>query len=59
MTTEEIVLAEIRKHIGAMSEDSQIRVKCIASTFRNCLELDPEHAGLALALVGAEQAAKS
>lgn len=58
MTPEELTLAEIRQHIGGMPEDSRIRVQCIASTFRNCLQIDPEHAGLALALVGAEQAAK-
>lgn len=58
MTNEELVLNEIRKHIATHSEEAQIRVKCIASTFRNCLEIDPVHAGLALALVGAEQAAK-
>lgn len=57
MTNEELVLREIRKHIETLSNDDQIRIRCIASTFRNCISIDPVNAGLALALVGAEQAA--
>lgn len=58
MTTEQIVLDEIKKHIATLPAESQIKITCIAGTFRNCLSIDPEHAGLAMALVGAEQAAR-
>jgi hypothetical protein len=56
-TPEQQVVHDIKQVIGSMSEDSQTRVTCIASTLRNILKADPQHAGLALALVGAEQAA--
>lgn len=58
MTPEKIVLYEVKEEIAKLPEDSQIRIEAIARTFRNCLEVDPGHAGMAMALVGAEQAAK-
>ena len=59
MTDEEQTLLVIRGTIASLPEDTQIRVKAIAETFRNALKADPDHANLALALVGAEQAAQS
>lgn len=58
MTQNEIVLADVRDEIAKLPEDGRIRVEAIACTFRNCIALDPLHAGMAMALVGAEQAAK-
>lgn len=55
MTTEEIVLAEIRKNIKEMSMDDQIRIECIAGTLRGILKAD-SLSGMAFALVGAEAA---
>lgn len=55
---EEQALREVKEHIAGLPEDSQIRIEAIACTFRDCLGADPFHAGAALALVGAEQAAK-
>jgi hypothetical protein len=59
MTPEKLVLYEVKDEIAKLPQDSQIRIEAIARTFRNCLELDPGHAGMALALVGAEEAAKA
>jgi hypothetical protein len=53
-----LVLADVREEIAKLPEDGRIRVEAIARTFRDCLALDPLHAGMAMALVGAEQAAK-
>jgi hypothetical protein len=58
MTQDEIVLASVRDEIAKLPEDGRIRVEAIACTFRNCIAMDPVHAGMAMALVGAEQAAK-
>lgn len=58
MTPEKIVLYEVKEEIAKLPKDSQVRIEAIARAFRNCLELDPGHASMALALVGAEQAAK-
>ena len=55
---DDIVLAGVREEIARLPEDSRIRVEVIARTFRNCIAADPMHAGMAMALVGAEQAAK-
>lgn len=59
MTDEEQTLLVIRGAIAGMSEDDQIRVKAIAETFRNALKAGGGYAAMALALVGAEQAAQS
>ncbi len=59
LTTEDIVLRQIRLTIRQMSDESQIRVEAIAATLRNILKADPEHATMAFALVGAEQAAST
>ncbi len=59
MNEEEQTLLVIRGTIAGMPEDDQIRVKSIAQTLRNVLEAGGAHAQLALALVGAEQAAQS
>lgn len=56
MTPEKIVLYEIRDAISKLSNDDQIKVQVRASTLRNILS-DGEHAVMAFALVGAEQAA--
>lgn len=58
MTNAEIVLREIRQAIKQMPDDSQVQVQVIAMTLRNILKTDPDHATMAFALVGAEQAAK-
>jgi hypothetical protein len=58
MNIDEQVL-QIRGLIASMSEEDQIRVKAIVATLHNVLEAGGEYAALALALVGAEQAAKS
>lgn len=58
MTDEEQTLLLIRGTIAGMSEDDQIRVKSIAETIRNVLKAGGGHAAMALALVGAEQAAQ-
>jgi hypothetical protein len=58
MSQDELVLASVRDEIAKLPEDGRIRVEAIASTFRNCIALDPLHAGMAMALVGAEQTAK-
>jgi translation initiation factor 1 (eIF-1/SUI1) len=57
MTDEEHTLLMIRGTIAGMSEDDQIRIKAIASTLRNVLATGGNHAQMAFALVGAEQAA--
>ncbi len=57
--TEDIVLRQIRETIKQMSDESQVQVQVIAMTLRNILKTDPEHATLAFALVGAEQAASA
>ena len=58
MTEAEETLVEIKAHIATLSNDAQIRVQVIASTFRACLQADPVHGPLALALVGAEVASQ-
>lgn len=58
MTDEEQTLLVIRGTIAGMPEDDQIRVKAIAATLRNALKAGGSHAELALALVGAELAAR-
>jgi hypothetical protein len=58
MTDEEQTLLLIRGTVAGMPEDDQIKVKAIAETFRNALKAGGGHASLALALVGAEQAAQ-
>lgn len=57
MTPEKIVLYEIRDVISKMSADDQIKVEVRAATIRNIISAD-EHALMAFALVGAEQAAR-
>jgi hypothetical protein len=58
MTQDDLVLASVRDEIAKLPEDGRIRVEAIACTFRNCIAMDPVHAGMAMALVGAEQAVK-
>lgn len=58
MTDDEQTVLLIRGTIAGLPEDDQIRVKAIAETFRNALKAGGGHAALALALVGAEQAAQ-
>jgi hypothetical protein len=58
VTDEEQTLLVIRGTIAGMPEEDQIRVKAIAETFRNALKAGGGHAAMALALVGAEQAAQ-
>jgi hypothetical protein len=58
MTPEELTLAELREFIHQMPEESRMRIAVIVSTFQNCIKLDEKHASLALALVGAEMAAR-
>ena len=57
MTPEKIVLYEIRDAISKLAEGDRIMVEARAMTLRNILK-DDEHAVLAFALVGAEQAAE-
>jgi hypothetical protein len=57
MTPEKLVLYEIRDVIAQLPEDDRIIVESIAMTLRNILK-DNEHASMAYALVGAEEAAK-
>lgn len=57
MTEEQQTVEIIRMAIKALPEDDQIRIKCIAGTFRNILKNEPL-AGMAFALVGAEAAAQ-
>lgn len=56
MTTEEIVLKEVRKNIAEMSNDDQIAIAVRAATLRNIVNAD-QWAPMAFALVGAELAA--
>ena len=56
MTTEQIVLAEIRKNIGELGNEQRIRVGAIAQIIRDIAE--GEDGMYALALVGAELAAE-
>jgi len=58
MTDEEQTLLMIRGTIASLPEEEQIRVKAIAETFRNALKAGGGYASIALALVGAEQAAQ-
>lgn len=58
MTEEEKTLLVIRRTIAGLPEDDQIQVKAVAETLRNSLKAGGAHAVLALALVGAEQAAQ-
>lgn len=57
MTSEQIVLAEIRKNIAAMPDEQRIRTEAIATTLRNIVKCGGEEAHFALALIGAELAA--
>ena len=57
MTTEQIVLDEIRNNILKLPEPIQLRVAAIAMTLRSILS-NGEAAKYAFALVGAEEAAK-
>ena len=58
MTPEKIVLYEVKEAISQLSEDDRIRVEAIAMNLRNILTAGGEHASMALALIGAEEAAK-
>lgn len=57
MTPEKIVLYEIKEAIEQLPEADRIQVEAIAVTIRNMLKAD-QRAYMALALVGAEEAAK-
>lgn len=57
MTPEKLVLYEIRDVIAKLPNDDQIKVEVRAATLRGILK-DGEHAAMAFALVGAEEAAK-
>lgn len=59
MTDDEQTLLLIRGHIAGMPEEDQARVKAIAEDIRNVLKVGGAHASMALALIGAEQAAGS
>lgn len=57
MTTEEIVLAEIRKNISEMLGADRARVEMLADTIRHGVQANGALGRFALALVGAEMAA--
>lgn len=59
MITEQLLLAEIKSQIDALSEDDRIKVRCIVSTLRNVLAAGGNHARMAIALIGAEMAAEA
>ena len=59
MTGEQIVLAEIRKNLAGLDEDTRIKIEAIAQTLRGIVRLGGDEARFALALIGAEMAAQS
>jgi hypothetical protein len=58
MTNEDIVVAEIQKQINRQVEDDRLLINTLADTLRGVLRIHGFNAQLALALVGAELAAR-
>ncbi len=59
MTEEQQTLAEIRAHIAALPADVNLQVIRCADAYRSIIALAPQAGEMALALIGAELAARS
>jgi hypothetical protein len=58
MTPEQQLVQDIKAAIAEMSEDDQIKVKCITSTLKGILEIGGAPAHMAFALMGAQMASE-